>query len=163
MTTTLAIAAEFIQEGVKKSGIPLTHALEAYLSITFSRYFDKSIEVDRLTVRITRALDNNAPRDILRNLADECLIGTALFERRLERSGRVRHYVGLGQMTYDAAGMAEQAYGFVHMRDVMCRGIIDNDSTAMIERALSGSSLAKQLLLNSNVVVGPWGKQKWLS
>mgnify|MGYP003443293819 FL=1 len=148
MTTTLAIAAEFIQEGVKKSGIPLTHALEAYLSITFSRYFDKSIEVDRLTVRITRALDNSAPRDILRNLADECLIGTALFERRLERSGRVRHYVGLGQMTYDAAGMTEQAYGFVPMMDMLSSNISDTDINLLLDKAKGGSVTARTKLDN---------------
>lgn len=163
MAELSAVAADFVKGGIERSGIQLTHALEAYLTITFSRYLDKPIEVDRLTVRITGALDHHAPRDVLRNLADECLLGCALFEGRLQRYGRVRHYVGLGQMTYDAAGMTEQAYGFVPMCDVMSYGIVNDDAKLLIDRALSGSSLAKQLLLDSNVVVGPWAKQKWLS
>jgi hypothetical protein len=72
-----------------------------------------------LTVRITRAFDQNAPAESLRALADECLIACAFFEERLRRNGAVRHYVGLGQTAYDAARLTEQAYGFVHMRDVI--------------------------------------------
>lgn len=162
MNTISAIAAEFIQDGVRKSGIQLTHNLEAYLTITFSKYLDRGIEIDRLTVRITNAMDNEAPRDILRGLADECLIGCSFFEHRLARAGKVRHYVGMGQVAYDAAGMAEQAYGFVHMRDVMAQGVVPTDAKSLIDRALSGSIVAKQLLLKNNVVAGPWGKQKWL-
>jgi len=159
----LSIASDYIKTSIEKSGIQLTHNLEAYLSITFARHIDKKIEVDRLTVRVTNALDKEAPRDILRELADECLISCSLFEGRLRRYGVVRYYVGLGQMTYDAAGMTEQAYGFTHMRDVISYGITSRDAQSLIDSALSGSVLAKELLLKSNVVVGPWARQKWLS
>ena len=117
--STLGIASDFVRTGIEKAGIPLTQTLEHYLTITFARFIGKTIAVDLLTVRVTEALDADAPSDILRALADECLIACAFFEARLRRSGSVRHYVGLGQVTYDAARLTEQAYGFVHMRDVI--------------------------------------------
>ena len=116
---TLGIASDFVKSGIARAGIPLTETLEAYLSITFARFIGTTISADMLTVRVAQALDGGAPRDILRGLADECLIACAFFERRLRRSGTIRHYVGLGQVSYDAADLTEQAYGFVHMRDVI--------------------------------------------
>ena len=101
---TLGIAADFVKAGVARAGIPLTETLEHYLSITFARFMGTTITVDLLTVRVSQALDADAPRDVLRSLADECLIACAFFERRLRRNGTIRHYVGLGQMSYDAAG-----------------------------------------------------------
>lgn len=117
--STLAIASDFVKTGMERANVPLTQSLEAYLSITFARFLGRTIGVDLLTLRVTQALDARAPRDVIRALADECLIACALFEARLRRVGTVRHYVGLGQATYDAADMTEQAYGFIHMRDVM--------------------------------------------
>ena len=102
-SATLGIASDFVKAGIEKAGIPLTQTLEAYLSITFARFIGATIAVDLLTVRIAQALDANAPRDTIRALADECLIACAFFEARLRRNGTIRHYVGLGQMTYDAA------------------------------------------------------------
>ena len=60
---TLAIASDFVKAGIEKAGIPLTQTLEAYLSITFARFIGRAIRVDLLTVRVTRAMDDNAPRD----------------------------------------------------------------------------------------------------
>lgn len=161
--TTLAVAAEFIQSGIEKTGIPLTGNLQAYLAITFSRFIDRTIEVDRLTVRVTDAFERNAPRDQLRMLADECLISCGLFEQRLRRNGNIRTYVGLGQTTYDAAGMTEQAYGFVHMRDIIAHSRTNlSDVYYLIDEALAGSVVARRSLDNSNIIVGPWNKQKWL-
>jgi hypothetical protein len=156
---TLAIASDFVKTGIEKAGIPLTQTLEAYLSITFARYIGARISVDLLTVRITRALDANAPRDAIRALADECLIACAFFEQRLRRNGTIRHYVGLGQMTYDAAELTEQAYGFVHMRDVMASAAGRDggeDGRVLLDRARSGSQTARAELAQQNVVVGPW-------
>ncbi len=133
-----------MRSGIEKAGIPLTGSLEAYLSITFARFIGREIRVDLLTVRVTRAMDGGAPRDGLRALADECLIACALFEARLRRNGSVRHYVGLGQMTYDAADMTEQAYGFVHMRDVMATAAGragSEDGQVLIDRARAGSTV----------------------
>lgn len=162
---TLAIASDFVRTGIEKAGIPLTRTLEAYLSITFAKYIGRTITVDLLTVRITRAMDANAPRDTIRSLADDCLIACAFFEERLTRRGTIRHYVGLGQMTYDAADMTEQAYGFVHMRDVMasaaCRDRLE-DGPALIDRARAGSTAARDALAERNVVVGPWAKPNGL-
>ncbi len=159
---TLGIASDFVKTGIEKAGIPLTQTLEAYLSITFARFIGKTITVDLLTVRVARALDENAPRDILRTLADECLIACAFFEGRLRRAGTIRHYVGLGQMSYDAADLTEQAYGFVHMRDVMAsaaaRDDAPEDTRVLVDRARAGSSTAKAELARQNVVTGPWGK-----
>ena len=104
-------------------------------------------------------MDGGAPRDGLRALADECLIACALFEARLRRNGSVRHYVGLGQMTYDAADMTEQAYGFVHMRDVMATAAGragTEDGRVLIDRARAGSTVARDELAAQNVVMGPW-------
>lgn len=158
---TLGIASDFVKTGIEKAGIPLTQTLEAYLSITFARFIGKTITVDLLTVRVARALDESAPRDILRTLADECLIACAFFEGRLRRAGTVRHYVGLGQMSYDAAELTEQAYGFVHMRDVMASAAArgeDEDQRVLLDRARAGSSTAKADLARQNVVAGPWGR-----
>lgn len=157
---TLGIASDFVKTGIEKAGIPLTQTLEAYLSITFARFIGKTITVDLLTVRIARAFDENAPRDILRTLADECLIACAFFEGRLRRAGTIRHYVGLGQMSYDAASLTEQAYGFIHMRDVMASATVregGEDPRVLLDRARAGSGTAKTDLARQNVVAGPWG------
>jgi hypothetical protein len=158
---TLAIASDFVQSGIKRAGVPLTHTLEAYLAITFARYIGRAIGVDLLTVRVTRALEAGAPRDVMRALADECLIACALFEDRLRRGGSVRHYVGLGQATYDAASMTEQAWGFVHMRDVIASAAEGTRAEApvLVERARAGSTTAREELADQNVVIGPWGPQ----
>lgn len=160
-SATLGIASDFVKAGIARAGIPLTETLEAYLSITFARFIGKTITVDLLTVRVTQALDANAPRDVLRGLADECLIACAFFERRLTRNGTVRHYVGLGQMSYDAADLTEQAYGFIHMRDVIAsaaaQGEAAEDGRILIDRALAGSGTAREELGRQNVVIGPWG------
>ena len=97
-------------------------------------------------MRVTRALDANAPRDVMRALADECLIACAFFEERLRRNGTIRHYVGLGQMSYDAADLTEQAYGFVHMRDVMASAAGRDgteDGRVLLDRARAGSQTAR--------------------
>lgn len=155
---TLSVASDFVKTGIAKAGIPLSDTLEAYLSITFARFIGASIVVDLLTVRVAKALDANAPRDVIRALADECLIACAFFERRLRRNGTVRHYVGLGQMTYDAASLTEQAYGFVHMRDVIASAAGDatDDGRVLVDRARAGSQTARAELGQQNVVVGPW-------
>lgn len=161
-STTLAIASDFVRTGIERAGIPLTQTLEHYLSITFARFIGKTIAVDLLTVRVAEALDADAPSDILRGLADECLIACAFFEARLRRSGTVRHYVGLGQVTYDAARLTEQAYGFVPMRDVMASAAARDepeDARILVDRARAGSETARQDLAGQNVVVGPWGSQ----
>lgn len=157
---TLGIASDFVRTGIEKAGIPLTQTLEAYLSITFARFIGKTISGDLLTVRVARALDADAPREALRALADECLIACAFFEARLRRSGTVRHYVGLGQMSYDAAALTEQAYGFVHMRDVMASARApdgSDDGRVLLDRARAGSGTARAELDRQNVVIGPWG------
>ena len=94
---TLGIAADFVKSGIERAGIPLSDTLEAYLSLTFARFIGSSINVDLLTIRTAQAMEAGAPRDVIRALADECLIACAFFERRLRRSGSIRHYVGLGQ------------------------------------------------------------------
>ncbi len=159
----LGVASDFVRSGIEKAGIPLTRTLEAYLSITFARFIGKEIRVDLLTVRITRAFDENTPPSGLRELADECLIACAFFEERLRRTGAVRNYVALGQTTYDAASLTEQAYGFVHMRDVIAtaagrRGT--EDTHTLLDRARSGSAAACAELEEHNVVLGPWTKPK---
>lgn len=158
--STLGIASDFVRTGIERAGIPLTQTLEHYLSITFARFIGKTIAVDLLTVRVTQALDANAPADSLRALADECLIACAFFEGRLRRNGSVRHYVGLGQVTYDAARLTEQAYGFVHMRDVIASAATPSegeDGRTLVDRARAGSETARRDLAGQNVVVGPWG------
>jgi hypothetical protein len=157
---TLRIASDFVRTGIEKAGIPLTQTLEAYLSITFARFIGARITVDMLTVRINRAMDANAPRDAIRDLADECLIACAFFEGRLRRNGTIRHYVDLGRMTYDAAALTEQAWGFVHMRDVIASAAgrdAPEDSQILLDRARAGSQTARADLAEQNVVVGPWG------
>lgn len=158
---TLAIASDFVKAGMKKADIPLTQTLEGYLSITFAKFIGAAISADQLTVRITRAMDENAPRDTMRALADECLIACAFFERRLRRNGSIRHYVGLGQTTYDAADLTEQAYGFVHMRDVIASAAETDDpddGRILVDRAKAGSPTARARLADANVILGPWDR-----
>jgi hypothetical protein len=155
----LSIASEFVRSGIEKAGIPLTRSLEAYLSITFAKYMGQAISVDMLTLRVTRAMGEGAPSDAMRSLADDCLIACAFFEARLRRMGSVRHYVALGQATYDAARMTEQAYGFVHMRDVIASAAAPQDAgdgRVLIDRASAGSQTARETLAEQNVIVGPW-------
>ena len=157
---SLSIASEYVKAGMKRAGIPLSPTLEGYLSITFARFIKAAISVDQLTVRATQAMDKNAPAETMRALADECLIACAFFEDRLRRNGTVRHYVGLGQVTYDAADLTEQAYGFVHMRDVIaCVAEPDRprDAHTLVDQALAGSATAAADLEGQNIVVGPWG------
>jgi hypothetical protein len=164
-SATLGIASDFVKSGIAKAGIPLTQSLEAYLSITFARFIGARITVDMLTVRVSRAMDANAPRDAIRDLADECLIACAFFEDRLRRHGSMRHYVGLGQMTYDAAELTEQAYGFVHMRDVIASAAgrdSEDDGHVLVDRAQAGSPAARAELERQNVVIGPWGRRQGL-
>lgn len=162
---TLGIASDFVKAGIDKAGIPLSDTLEAYLCLTFARSIGRNVTVDLLTVRVTRALDADAPRDVLRALADECLIACAFFERRLRRCGTVRHYVGLGQMSYDAAELTEQAYGFIHMRDVMASAAgpdRPDEPALLVDRARAGSTTARKELEEQNVVVGPWSRPSGL-
>lgn len=158
---TLGIASDFVRSGMEKTGIPLTQTLEHYLSITFARFIGRAIRADMLTVRIARAMEETAPRDVLRALADECLIACALFEERLRRQGTIRHYVGLGQSAYDAARLTEQAYGFIHMRDVMgaAAARAPADGPTLVDRARAGSATARAELEAGNVALGPWGRQ----
>ncbi|MEM8571991.1 MAG: hypothetical protein AAGG56_13955 [Pseudomonadota bacterium] len=158
--STLAIASDFVKTGIDKAGVPLTQNLEAYLSITFARFIGETICVDLLTVRVNRAMDERAPQDVIRGLADECLIACAFFEGRLRRNGSIRHYVGLGQMSYDAARMTEQAYGFMPMRDVIASAAEDtpDDTRGLIDCARAGSQSAQKDLQDQNVIVGPWGR-----
>lgn len=162
LEATFGIASEFVKSGIAKAGIPLTQSLEAYLSITFARFIGSEIRVDLLSLRITKAMDEHAPRDTMRGLADECLISCAFFEDRLRRNGAIRHYVGLGQMTYDAADLTEQAYGFMHMRDVIASAVEADptrDSRVLFDQARAGSQTARGELAAQNVVVGPWASQ----
>lgn len=156
----MAIAAEFVQKGMQETGIRLTHNLEAYLSITFSRYINREIDVDRLTVRSVNAMDANAPKDILRDLADQTLIACSFFEDRLRKTGVVRHYIGMGQVTYEAAGLTEQAYGFIHMRDVVAYCSKDSDARSLLDLARGGSVVAREQL--GNVVIFPASRGTFL-
>jgi len=160
---TLGIAADFVKSGIERAGIPLSDTLEAYLSLTFARFIGSSINVDLLTIRTAQAMEAGAPRDVIRALADECLIACAFFERRLRRSGSIRHYVGLGQASYDAAQLTEQAWGFVHMRDVIASaatGDTPEEAPVLVDRARAGSRTARDELARQNVVVGPWGNRQ---
>jgi hypothetical protein len=67
----------------------------------------------------------------------------------------------MGQMTYDAANMTEQAYGFVHMRDVIASAAARDeaeDPRVLFDQARAGSQTARAELAGQNVVVGPWAK-----
>lgn len=155
----VSVADEMIEEGIRETGIPLTDELRHYLSITVARYMREELNVDCLTVRVARAMDAQASRDVLRSLADQCLVASGLFERRLRRNGgSLRHYVGLGQVTYDAASMAPQAWGFPAMRDILATatGMRANDRLQdLVDAARAGSEIARDVLADNNMVVFP--------
>ena len=63
-------------------------------------------------------------------------------------------------MSYDAADLTEQAYGFVHMRDVIASAAgsaTARTRTRLLDRARAGSQTARGDLARENVVLGPWG------
>lgn len=162
----LVAAVDFVRHGMERTGIPLSATLAHYLSVTVARFIRSPVMVDQLTVRTVRAMDENASIEQIRALADECLIACAFFEERLRRSGgTLRHFVGLGQASYDAARMTEQAYGFVHMRDVAgaAREDCARDARTLVDAARAGSIRAREALASGNVVVGPWGRRKGLA
>lgn len=160
----VAAADEIVDEGMRESGIPLTETLRHYIAITLARFVRDHPGLDRLTIRITEAMDAHAPPDILRRLGDECLIATSLFEGRLRRvGGSLRHYVGLGQSAYDAAAMTEQAYSFPHMRDVIISGTARKAPGSLqdlIDAARAGSTMARAKLAEEKVVALP--ARRWI-
>ena len=54
---TLGIASDFVKTGIERAGIPLSGTLEAYLSHHLRPLHRQRINVDLLTVRVTRAMD----------------------------------------------------------------------------------------------------------
>lgn len=154
----LEAADDLVAEGVQKSGIPLTTTLRHYLALTLARHMRRRLEIDRLTVRLVRALDARAPQGELRDLADACLLACALFENRLRRAGgSLRHYSGLGQSAYDAANLVEQACSFAHMRDVLVAATQGRrpDARHLLDAARAGSGLARRQLAQEGVVPFP--------
>jgi hypothetical protein len=161
----VAAADDIVDAGIKQSGIPLTDTLKHYLAITIARFMRDHPGLDRLTLRVTQAMDSHAPPDILRRLGDECLIATSLFEGRLRRAGgSLRHYSGLGQIAYDAAAMTEQAHSFPHMRDVIAsgtaRGRGRDTLRSLVDAARAGSTLARDRLAKDNLVAFP--ARRWI-
>lgn len=155
----VVVADEMVGEGVKQSGVPLTHELRHYLAITMARFMHEDLDVDGLTVRVTAAMDRCAPADILRHLGDQCLVACSFFEARLRRSGgSLRHYSGLGQVAYDAAEMTPQAWGFPAMRDVLATVANtepERKLRELIDAARAGSEIAREDLREANVVAFP--------
>ncbi|SMH54070.1 hypothetical protein [Maritimibacter sp. HL-12] len=161
----VAKADELVDAGIRQSGIPLTDTLKHYLAITIARFMRDHPGIDRLTIRVTQAMETRAPPDILRRLGDECLIATSLFEGRLRRSGgSLRHYSGLGQVAYEAAAMTEQAHSFPHMRDVIvsgtARGRGRDNLRALLDAARAGSTVARRSLAEGKVIAFP--ARRWI-
>ncbi|GKY87105.1 hypothetical protein [Sinisalibacter aestuarii] len=159
----VAAADEFVGEGMRKSGIALTETLRHYIAITLARFMRDNPRLDRLTIRTVAAFEARAPDSALRQLGDECLIATSLFEARLRRAGgSLRHYMGLGQTAYDAAAMTEQAFCFPHMRDVIvsATGTAPRPLSALVDAARGGSTLARAELERGNVV--PFPARRWI-
>lgn len=158
----VAAADGIVGEGMRESGIPLTETLRHYLAITLARFMRDHPDPDRLTVRVVRALDENAGAGVLRRLGDECLIACSVFEGRLRRAGgSLRHYTGLGQTAYDAARLPEQAVSFPHMRDVIVSGTGRRTDRMrdLVDAARAGSGLARAALAGQNVV--PFPAPQW--
>lgn len=156
----VAAGDDIVDAGIRESGIPLTDTLKHYLAITIARFMRDNPGLDRLTIRVTQAMEAEAPPDILRRLGDECLIATSLFEGRLRRAGgSLRHYSGLGQTAYDAASMTEQAHSFPHMRDVIASGTAQGQRRETLRRlvdaARAGSAVARKRLAKDNVLAFP--------
>jgi hypothetical protein len=163
----VAAGDDIVDAGIRESGIPLTDTLKHYLAITIARFMRDHPGLDRLTIRVTEAMEAHAPPDILRRLGDECLIATSLFEGRLRRAGgSLRHYSALGQTAYDAAAMTEQAYAFTHMRDVIAsgtargRGQGRESLRGLVDAARAGSTVARRRLAKDNVLAFP--SRRWI-
>lgn len=160
----VAAADGIVDDGIRESGIPLTDTLRHYIAITLARFMRDHPGVDRLTLRVTQAMDAHAPPDILRRLGDECLIATSVFEGRLRRmGGSLRHYVGLGQVAYDAAAMTEHAFSFPDMRDVIVSGTSRKSPEKLrdlIDAARSGSTTAREKLAEEKIIAFP--SKRWI-
>jgi len=160
----VAAADDIVDEGMRESGIPLTDTLRHYIAITLARFMRDHPGIDRLTLRVVRAMEDRAPPDALRRLGDECLLATSLFEARLRRvGGSLRHYTGIGQIAYDAAAMTEQAFSFPDMRDVIVSGTrrsVPGGLRDMVDAARAGSSLARDRLSEEGVIAFP--AKRWI-
>ncbi|MCW3782517.1 hypothetical protein [Defluviimonas salinarum] len=158
MDHLVCAASDLVRHGMTGAGIPLTAHLEHYLSVTVARFMAAPLNPDRLTLRILRAFDAAARPPELRHLADECLLAVSLFEDRLRRTGgSLRHYCGLGQASYEAAGLPEQACGFCHMRDVLVAacGSKAADPARLVDAARAGSGVARRALAECGVIPFP--------
>lgn len=149
---------DLVEDGMARSGIPLSTNLEHYLCITLLRYMREPIPLERLTVRTIRAFDEGAPASAIRALGDECLIGCSLFAAKLRRAGgSVASYAGLGRTAYEAAGLTEQAWGFPHMRDVLVAAAEPDRGPEpvleLLDAARSGSLRSRAELARSGVIL----------
>jgi hypothetical protein len=158
MEEGLSSVHDLVEEGVSRSGIPLSQTLHHYLCITVLRFLSQPIQVDALTLRLVQAFDGRAPAAKIRVLGDECLIGCAVFEERLRRAGgSLLHYAGLGRTAYESIGLTEQALGFPHMRDVLVaateRSRGPADPRSLIDATRAGSIRSRELLRESGVIL----------
>jgi hypothetical protein len=150
----LFAARTIVLDGVEQSGVPLSETLEFHLSTTLAKYMVKPLHAEALTFRLARASDDNPRGPEVRDVADECLIGCALFPERLRRHGSIRYFSGVGQTAYDAIGMTEVALGFPHMLDVLAEfRQTPSDDAIILDMARAGSTRAKEQLSDDNVVV----------
>jgi hypothetical protein len=157
MDAALAPIHDLVDDGVARSGIPLSRTLHHHLCITVARFLRQPIVADALTLRLVHAFDARAPISTIRALGDECLIACALFEARLRRAGgSLRHYAGLGRTAYEASGLTEQALGFSHMRDVLAaateRDRAPDDTRSLLDAARMGSLRSREILRASGVI-----------
>ncbi len=154
MDSLLFAARAIVLDGIQGSGVPLSHNLEFHLSATLAKYMVKPMDAEALTWRLARASDDDPRGEVVREVADECLICCALFPQRLRRHGSIKYYSGIGQTAYDAIGMSEVALGFPHMLDVLAEFRQEkSDGMILVDMARAGSTRARQQLRDSNVVV----------
>ena len=74
MDSLLFAARTIVLDGIKESGVPLSHTLEFHLSSTLAKFMIKPMDAEALTWRLASASDEDPRGGKVRDVADECLI-----------------------------------------------------------------------------------------
>lgn len=153
MDAYVSAARGIVDEGITRSGTPLTPSLFEHLTIAVSRMFGAPVAPERMTVRYYATIEAGAPKSEVRAIGDDCLVACGLFPERILTTGSsISHYVGLGRNAYDEVGLSEASSGFQHMVDVLSP-FATRSAQTMIQLALAGASGAGRELKSGNVLL----------
>lgn len=153
MESYTTAARGIVEEGVSRSGTPLSPPLFENLTRAVSRVFT-GVAPEMMSLRYFRVVETGAKRSEVLAIGDDCLLACGMFpERIIKTGGSVNHYAGLGRTAYDEIGLSEAASGFPHMVSVLSSLAPDRDQDVLIKLALVGAESAKKELSSGNVIL----------